>query len=74
MRTKKVPTIYDLRQLPAVLTVTETAGLMRRSTRDIRLLCESGRIPAEKLGGKWHIGKIRLIETFPVLFGGQSNA
>ena len=74
MRTKKVPTIYDIRQLPAILTVTEVASLMRRSTCDVRHLCASGHIPAEKLGSCWRISKFRLAEAFPCLFGGSTDA
>ncbi len=54
--------IYDGRQLPAMMTVAETAALLGVSAPQVRKMCRAGTLPACKIGPKlWRIDKAALL-------------
>jgi excisionase family DNA binding protein len=49
-----------LQQYPPLLTVEETASILRLSPGRCRLACREGRIPAIHIGAQWRIPRTRL--------------
>lgn len=52
----------DLKKLPLMLTVTQSAIIANTSDRYIRKLCESGEIPSVKLGREWRVKRDEFLE------------
>jgi excisionase family DNA binding protein len=47
------------------MTVPEVAEVLRFPQQQVRLLCQSGRIPgAVRIGRRWRISRTRLFEAF----------
>jgi excisionase family DNA binding protein len=56
MKRKPIP---DLPKFASVSAVAEALG---RSEKTVRRLCANGKLPAEKLAGRWHI-PVRALEV-----------
>ncbi len=54
--------IYDMRQLPAILTVGQVAQLLQYSQEAVKKWCQKGTIPASKIGGEWRIVKTDIMD------------
>jgi excisionase family DNA binding protein len=48
------------------LTVNETAKVLRVGRRTVYRLVETGKVPAEKVGGRWRIPRAGLVEVIGV--------
>lgn len=47
--------------LPEILTAEEAARLLRLSTVYVRAAAADGRIPAQRVGGRWRFSRSRLL-------------
>ena len=54
--------IYDSRQLPVYLTISETAQLLRKSPETVKKWAQKGKIPAAKIERAYIIDKDALIK------------
>lgn len=54
--------IFDTRQLPAVLTVGQVAGLLQCHERKVQNMLASGELKGFKLGPHWRISKAVVLE------------
>ena len=53
-------------ELPVLLSIDETALLMRIGRDSVSKMCQEGTIPAMRFGKQWRIDKIKLQEMFNI--------
>lgn len=53
--------IYNWDEVPLILDIPSLMQLLGCSREKVRLECESGRLPAFKVGGMWRVRKDDLI-------------
>lgn len=64
MPTPNLVTPIDPRNLPPLITPSQGSALGIASEREMRRMCQQGRIKAQRVGRHWRINRDALIRQF----------